>query len=481
MEPDMHSKSFSYTIETEVPYNYLRSLVDFIYRKYILPQKQRFVNVSRKIVDGDSSLAFTVLDSGKQTLNVEIIGGKPIKVEIMPLDKAVSEARITEVKQDIIIAVELFEERVRESTLYFAWREGEEIVPEELHGKEKKSINRLFLETQILLFVVFISLGMFLFLVIGWLAPIVLLAIQLVFVFYSNKIIAKTAEWHITENNPFIHILEYHLPLKEHDEFKQKLSKDKLIELKKEVYEQLISTEGEIDCKKAHEIFLKYGFKCKLENFTTRKVNVYNLVERTAEKFGFPMPEVVISNTIIPNAAASGPSPNRGVVLITTGLLVQLEDDEILSVLGHEFGHLKGHDPLLLYGLTGAEFLFRFYVLFPLFPFIFYSYIFLLYFWAVMTFIYFIAKFFEARADLISVIVMGQPKILAEALEKIGFKRLLYERMPLYRFQEWISLEPHPPIYFRVDRLEKLEVPVNIRHPLVRSAKDVTNGFLASL
>jgi heat shock protein HtpX len=104
-----------------------------------------------------------------------------------------------------------------------------------------------------------------------------------------------------------------------------------------------------------------------------------------------------------------------------------------------------------------------------------------LYFWAVMTFIYFIAKFFEARADLISAIVVGQPKILAEALEKIGFKRLLYERVPSYRFQEWITLEPHPPIYFRVNRLEKLEVPVKVRHPLVKSAKDVTNGFFASL
>jgi heat shock protein HtpX len=481
MEPGMHSKKFSYSIETEVPSNYSRSLLHFIYQKYIFPQKQQFASVSRKIVDGNFSLAFTVLDEGKQTLNVEIIGSRPIKVEIASLDETVSEARITAVKQDIIIAVELFEEKVRASTLYFAWREGEEIVPEGLHGNEKKSINRLFLETQILLFIVFISLSLLLFLVIGWFAPVVLLAIQLVFVFYSNKIIAHNADWHITKNNPFIHILEYHLSLKEHDEFKQKLTKDKLKDLKKEVYEQVISTKGEIDCKTTHEIFLKYGLECKPENFTAKKVNVYNLVERTAEKFGFPMPEIVVSNTILPNAAASGPSPNRGVVLITTGLLVQLEDDEILGVLGHEFGHLKGRDPLLLYGLTGAEFLFRFYVLFPLFPFIFYSYFFLLYFWAVMTIIYFIAKFFEARADLISAMIVGQPKILAEALEKIGFKRLLYERVPAYRVQEWISLEPHPPIYFRVDRLEKLEVPVNVRHPLIKSAKDVTNGFFASL
>jgi heat shock protein HtpX len=97
-----------------------------------------------------------------------------------------------------------------------------------------------------------------------------------------------------------------------------------------------------------------------------------------------------------------------------------------------------------------------------------------------MVVIFFIAKFFEARADLISAIIVKQPKVLAEALEKIGFKRLLYERAPSYRFQEWVNLDPHPPIYFRVNRLEKLEAPVNVKHPLVQSAKDVINGFLAT-
>jgi heat shock protein HtpX len=184
---------------------------------------------------------------------------------------------------------------------------------------------------------------------------------------------------------------------------------------------------------------------------------------------------------MVPNAAASGPSPSRGVVLITTGLLVQLEEDEILSVLGHEFGHLRGRDPLILYGLTSAEFLFRFYVLFPLFPFIFSSFLFFVYFWAVMVVIFFIAKFFEARADLVSAIKIGQPEVLAEALEKIGFQRLLYERTPSFRVQEWLGLDPHPPIYFRVDRLEKLKAPVKVRYPLIQSIKDVTSGFIASL
>jgi heat shock protein HtpX len=161
--------------------------------------------------------------------------------------------------------------------------------------------------------------------------------------------------------------------------------------------------------------------------------------------------------------------------------LTQLEEEEIDSVLGHEFGHLKGHDPLLLYGLMGSEFLFRFYVILAFFPIIFSSILlFIVYFWAMMTVLFFIAKFFEARADLTSAMVVGKPLVLAKALEEIGFKRLLIERVPSYRIQEWVSLDPHPPIYFRVQRLRNLGDKVKTRFAFWQSAKDVTRGFLDS-
>jgi len=153
-----------------------------------------------------------------------------------------------------------------------------------------------------------------------------------------------------------------------------------------------------------------------------------------------------------------------------------------LSVLGHEFGHLKGRDPLILYGLSSAEFLLRFYIVLPFFPFIFQSFLlFFVYIFAVFSVIFFIAKFFEARSDLVSAMVLGQPDVLAGALEKIGFQRLLLERTPSFRVQEWVGFDPHPPIYFRVNRLDKLESSDKIKYPLLRSIKDVFKGFFASL
>jgi heat shock protein HtpX len=91
--------------------------------------------------------------------------------------------------------------------------------------------------------------------------------------------------------------------------------------------------------------------------------------------------------------------------------------------------------------------------------------------------VYFIAKFFEARADLDSAIKIGQPKVLAEALRKIGFRKLQFERSPAYRVSAWTGWDPHPPIYYRVARLNRLPDPARIKHPLLRSIKENIQGF----
>jgi heat shock protein HtpX len=479
----------SYKIETEIPLSYTEKLLDFIQKKYLLPQKERFTGITRKKSETGSYLSYSVRnEKGELFLQVQVKASNPVEIEITPIGEQVTDAAIEEAKQDVVIALEIFEQNARKATLYFAWREGEDIVPEILRKKEK-SFNRLFLETQVLFFMVFIGLGIFLFIVIFtyfpnwfWVAPLILIIAQFVFVLFSTSIISRSADWHITKANPTIHFLEYHLPLMDNGDFVKSYSPEQLYNIKKEIYDEILSKRGTIDCGDAQKVFSKYGVSCREENLTSKKVNVYELVKKIADKFGYPMPKVVVSNTIVPNAAASGPSPSRGLVLITTGLLVQLEENEVLSVLGHEFGHLKGRDPLILYGLTSAEFMFRFYVLFLFFPIIFENlFLFLIYFWGIMTVIFFIAKFFEARSDLISAIMVGQPEVLAGALEKIGFQRLLYERTPSFRLQEWVGFDPHPPIYFRVARLQKLKPPVKIKYPLIQSIKDVFSGFFATL
>ena len=483
----MMNASSSYRIAPEVPPSYYEKLFDFMYTQYLLPQKTRFTDIIRETNSQGDKLTYFVTDSkGNQIVQVEVKSGTPFELKINPLEPSVTQTALEEAKQDVLIAMQTFAQNVRSATVYFAWREGEEIVPE-AYTKPEKSFNRFFIETQILFFVVFIVFGMAIFITIAavspgafLIAPLILIAIQFVFVFYSNRFIARTADWHITQNNPIIHFLEYYLPVSAKGDFNKTYPRETLLKIKKEIYDEIISKKGEVDCQAAQQIFLKYGVPCELDNLKAKRVNVYDLVKSIADRFRFPMPKIVVSNTMVPNAAASGPSPSRGLVLITTGLLVRLNDEEVLSVLGHEFGHLRGRDPLILYGLVSAEFLFRFYVLLPLLPVIFTSFLFIAYFWAIMVVIFFIAKFFEARADLVSAMIVGTPEILANSLEKIGFQRLLYERTPSFRIQEWLGLDPHPPIYFRVDRLEKIS-PEKIKHPLLESIRDVIGGFFSTL
>ncbi|MDX1814243.1 MAG: hypothetical protein R3319_05580, partial [Candidatus Bathyarchaeia archaeon] len=140
----------SYEIATEIPASYMDKLFVFMYTKYLLPQKQRFMNFYRETADGVPFLSYVVLNSRrKPLLKVEVKGNTPIEVKLVPIDVGVSTTVLEEAKQDVVIAVQIFEENARKATLYFAWREGENIVPEALK-KTEKSFRRLFLETQIL-------------------------------------------------------------------------------------------------------------------------------------------------------------------------------------------------------------------------------------------------------------------------------------------------------------------------------------------
>jgi heat shock protein HtpX len=124
---------------------------------------------------------------------------------------------------------------------------------------------------------------------------------------------------------------------------------------------------------------------------------------------------------------------------------------------------------------TGGEYLLPLYVSLPLFmfsPF--------LYLIVAMGIVYFIAKFFEARADLESAMVIGEPQLLPESLRKIGLRKLQFERMPTSRVHSWLTWVPHPPTYFRISRLEKMKTPLQVEHPLIQSAKDVISGSRAA-
>ena len=468
----------SFPIDTEVTPSSLEDLTKSIHQHYILPSKERFINVKRSLVDQDYLLSFTLLGPEEAWyVDVEIMARRPVEVRMVPSDETVPQVVLDRLKEDLFLAVQLFEEQVRRTTLYFAWVEGEPVVLEKHLERRKNIVYKLFTESMFMFFILFIAASIILFMFFGGYAPLILVAIQFVMVLFSNKIVARMGNWHITRDKASVHIFQYHLPVEEYRDFRKRFSKETLMKMKAEIYKETLAIGKAIDCEEVGEVFSRYGFECVRKNMSTKTFNVYDTVKRVADRFNLPVPDIVVANTILPNVAASGPSPSQGVILITTGLLVQLEDDEIFNVVGHEFSHLKGRDPLVLFGLTAAEYLLRFYVFWPIL-FSFFGYIYL---FSALTIVYFIAKFFEGRADLEAAVKIGQPEVMAEALRKIGFRKLRFERLPSYRIQAWIGWDPHPPIYFRVSRLENIQEPEKIKHPLIQSIKDNIKGFIDAL
>jgi len=469
-------KNFSLTIDTELSPIKFKGLLEFINEAY-LKKDNSYNNIQIYDSDGAPTLSFIKVDpEHKWSFNIIVRTGTPISVTIDIKDEPVPESVIEKLKDDLFLLVQLFEEKARRSTIYFAWVEGERIIPERYSTKGKNTVIRIFSESMLLFYVVFIIASVLLFSIFGLYAPIILVTFQLILVLLSGKIIERTGEWKITKENPKVTILQYQLPIEDIKDFFKQHGQEVLIKIKREIYDKTLLQGRPVDCDAAREVFSKYNLQCLHEGMSVKTINVYEIVKKGAEKFNIKVPKIVVSPIQVPNAAAAGPGPRFGTMLITTGLLIQLKEDEILGVVGHELSHIKGRDTLAFFGLMSSEFILRFYIFYPLLMFFGIFYLLLAF-----TVVYFIAKFFESKADLESAIRIGQPKALAEALKKIGFIRLLYSKTSPSQIQEWLSFEPHPPIYFRIRRLESLERPEEIKHPLLRSMKDNILGFTSLL
>ena len=59
-------------------------------------------------------------------------------------------------------------------------------------------------------------------------------------------------------------------------------------------------------------------------------------------------PDIYIIDDLSLNAFATGRDPNKAAVAITSGLLKQLNRDELQGVMAHEISHIKNKDVLLM-------------------------------------------------------------------------------------------------------------------------------------
>ncbi|EQD28389.1 heat shock protein HtpX, partial [mine drainage metagenome] len=71
-------------------------------------------------------------------------------------------------------------------------------------------------------------------------------------------------------------------------------------------------------------------------------------VARLAALADVPVPRVAYVQTDMPNAFATGRSPQHAVVAVTSGLLARLSPEEVEAVLAHEITHVRNRDMAMM-------------------------------------------------------------------------------------------------------------------------------------
>jgi heat shock protein HtpX len=216
---------------------------------------------------------------------------------------------------------------------------------------------------------------------------------------------------------------------------------------------------------------------------------LHAVIDRLCVLADMPKPQVAIADTDVPNAFACGRDKKHSVVCATSGLMRRLDDPELEAVLAHELSHVAHRDVAVMtiasflgiiagfvtrmvawaeiFGLgddrNGYGQLAELAVF--LFSLVFYAISFLL--------IRALSRYRELAADRSGAILIGQPRILANALVKVTgemsrvptrdlrsaehFNAFFFAPAFAKGFSLSTLFSTHPTLEKRLDQLAKLE------------------------
>lgn len=211
---------------------------------------------------------------------------------------------------------------------------------------------------------------------------------------------------------------------------------------------------------------------------------LHETITRMCAIADLPKPKIAIVNSQVPNAFATGRSPKKAVVAVTTGIMNQLDQGELEAVLAHELSHVKNRDVMIM---TIASFIST-----VAFYFVRYSLYFgggsrrdkssggIIVLWLVSVLVWLVSflliralsRYREYSADRGSAVITGNPSNLASALMKISG---MMSRVPsedirkvegmnaffiipaISGFSIMNLFSTHPPVEKRIAALEKIQ------------------------
>ena len=218
---------------------------------------------------------------------------------------------------------------------------------------------------------------------------------------------------------------------------------------------------------------------------------LWNVIEELSIASGLPMPKIYIINDSAPNAFATGRDPKHASVAITSGLINKLNRDELQGVMAHEMSHIQNRDILfctMIAVMVGAIVMFADFFLRAMFltgggrrkrssssskgnpMFFVIAIVFAILAPLLAQIIQFaVSRQREYLADASAAKMTRNPLGLAHALKKIADDpepleaanrgtQHLYIVNPLKKAKQKSGiLDTHPPVWDRINRLEKLQ------------------------
>lgn len=104
--------------------------------------------------------------------------------------------------------------------------------------------------------------------------------------------------------------------------------------------------------KRAYDI--KLLSESRLMDYDQKTQLFYTTVANLAKQNGITMPEVGVYVSEDPNAFATGPTKNKSLVAVSTGLLTTMTSAEIEGVIAHEMSHILNGDMVTMTLLQGV-------------------------------------------------------------------------------------------------------------------------------
>ncbi len=481
-QPVVHT----FTMATELSHAQLLNLPKFI-REHMAFGQMPGIRMSGLEAVASSKGHYMEFEAGPERgdyrCSVRVFLERPMNVELRS-SMGRDEAFEKQLENVLLMVVQFYEEEARKSTLYVAFLPGSPKTAK--LGRSTSLFRVIFSGNMMTLFLLSILIGVIVLSIMAAIglaeyAPFVMIALLLGLVLSAGRLSSLRSPWRITPRAREVIIVQHQVPEGMLQMYVGEF-RDRISVAKKNVYDMFRDCPGDACAEKVAEVFANAGLPAKPETFLVKRVDVYSIVESVAKKFNMAVPAIVVSQDARPNAAATGFTKSLATMIITMGLLVQLEEEEVEVVVGHELSHLRSADPIVLFSLIIAEylarvfFLWQFIVLVPA--------LWIVYIFGIFWLIFFFGKFLESRADLEAALVLGKPKVMAESLKKIGFRRLVLSERFLEpgtsRLNEWMKFDPHPPLYFRIQRLEALDLANPPKHPFWDSVRAVLSGLANS-